>query len=137
MADKIDKALADAVGSGDVHGIVAAAATDKGVIYQGAHGVRALGDAQPMTLDTVMRLFSMTKAITAMAAMQQVELGRLKLDAPIGDILPSLANPEVLEGFGPGDAPILRPAKSPITLRQLLTHTAGFGYENWNGDLQK
>lgn len=137
MADRINKALADAVGSGDVHGVVAAAATDSGVIYQGAHGVRALGEAQPMTLDTVMRLFSMTKAITAMAAMQQVELGRLKLDAPIADILPQLANPEVLEGFGPGDTPILRPAKGRITLRQLLTHTAGFGYENWNGDLQK
>lgn len=137
MADRIDKALADAVGSGDVHGIVAAAATDKGVIYQGAHGVRALGDAQPMTLDTVMRLFSMTKAITAVAAMQQVERGALTLDGPIADILPQLAKPQVLEGFGPDDKPILRPARGPITLRQLLTHTAGFGYENWNGDIQK
>lgn len=137
MADRIDRALADAVASGDVHGIVAAAATDKGVIYQGAHGVRALGDRQPMTLDTVLRLFSMTKAITAVAAMQQVERGTLSLDGPIADVLPQLAKPQVLEGFDAGGKPILRPARSPITLRQLLTHTAGFGYENWNGDLQK
>jgi CubicO group peptidase (beta-lactamase class C family) len=137
MADRIDKALADAVAGGDVHGVVAAAATDKGVVYQGAHGVRALGGTQPMTLDTVMRLFSMTKAITATAAMQQVERGRLSLDGPIADVLPQLANPLVLEGFDANDKPILRPAKSPITLRQLLTHTAGFGYENWNGDIQK
>ncbi|MGE0424935.1 MAG: serine hydrolase domain-containing protein [Reyranellaceae bacterium] len=137
MTDRIDKALADAVGSADVHGIVAAAASDQGVIYQGAHGVRALGDAQPMTLDTVMRLFSMTKAITATAAMQLVERGKLSLDTPISAVLPQLANPQVLEGFDAADKPILRPAKSPITLRQLLTHTAGFGYENWNGDIQK
>lgn len=137
MAERIDRALADAVASGDVHGIVAAAATDKGVIYQGAHGVRALGDRQPMTLDTVLRLFSMTKAITAVAAMQQVERGTLSLDGPIADVLPQLAKPQVLEGFDAGGKPILRPARSPITLRQLLTHTAGFGYENWNGDLQK
>ncbi len=137
MADGIDKALADAVASGDVHGVVAAAATDKGVIYQGAHGVRALGDAQPMTLDTVMRLFSMTKAITATAAMQQVERGTLSLDGPIADVLPQLARPQVLEGFDAAGKPILRPARTPITLRHLLTHTAGFGYENWNGDIQK
>ena len=137
MTDRIDKALADAVGSGDVHGIVAAAASDRGVIYQGAHGVRTLGDAQPMTMDTVMRLFSMTKAITATAVMQLVERGKLSLDAPIAEVLPQLANPQVLEGFDAADRPILRPARTPITLRQLLTHTAGFGYENWNGDLQK
>jgi methyl acetate hydrolase len=99
--------------------------------------VRALGDKQPMTLDTVMRLFSMTKAITAVAAMQQVERGTLSLDGPIADVLPQLARPQVLAGFDATDKPILRPAKGPITLRQLLTHTAGFGYENWNGDIQK
>lgn len=137
MADKIDQTLADAVSSGEVHGIVAAAATDKGVIYQGAHGVRALGQPQPMTLDTVMRFFSMTKAITAVAAMQLVEQGKLSLDTPIADVLPQLADKQVLDGFDAGGKPILRPAKTPITLRQLLTHTAGFGYENWNGDIQK
>jgi CubicO group peptidase (beta-lactamase class C family) len=90
-----------------------------------------------MTLDTVMRLFSMTKAITAVAAMQLVERGALSLDGPIADVLPQLAKPQVLEGFDASDKPILRPAKGHITLRQLLTHTAGFGYENWNGDIQK
>ncbi|MBM3622337.1 MAG: beta-lactamase family protein [Alphaproteobacteria bacterium] len=137
MVDRIDRALAEAVAGGDVHGVVAAAATDTGVIYQGAHGVRAVGDRQPMTPDTVLRLFSMTKAITAVAAMQQVERGKLSLDGPIADVLPQLAKPQVLEGFDAGGKPILRAARSPITLRQLLTHTAGFGYENWNGDIQK
>jgi len=49
--------------------------------------------------------------------------------------LPDLASPQVLEGFGSDGAPKLRPAKGPITLRQLMTHTAGFCYDIWNGDM--
>jgi CubicO group peptidase (beta-lactamase class C family) len=88
-----------------------------------------------MTLDTVFRLASMTKAVTSVAAMQLVEQGKLQLEQPIGNVLPELAAPQVLEGFDDAGAPRLRPAKRPITLRHLLTHTAGFGYEQWDADL--
>ena len=77
----------------------------------------------------------MTKAITSVAAMQLVEQGKLDVDQPIGKSLPELAAPQVLEGFDDAGAPRLRPAKRPITLRHLLTHTAGFGYEVWDADL--
>ena len=90
-----------------------------------------------MTLDSVFRIASMTKAITAAAAMQLVEQGKLSLDEPIGKMLPDLAEPQVLEGFDANGEPKLRPAKQPITLRHLLTHTAGFAYDMWNGDMAR
>jgi CubicO group peptidase (beta-lactamase class C family) len=67
--------------------------------------------------------------------MQLVEQGLLALDAPIGNLLPPLAAPRVLEGFDAQGRPRLRPARRPITLRHLLTHTAGFSYPNWNPDM--
>ena len=134
---KIDATLQEAVAAGTVPGIVAMAATDKGRLYEGAFGVRRLGDQQPMTRDTVFRIASMTKAITAVAAMQLVEQGKLSLDAPVPAIDPALTAPQVLIGFDAHGAPILRPAKRPITLKHLLTHTAGFCYEQWNPDLAR
>ena len=67
-------------------GVVAMAATDDGPVYEGAFGVRDVGGGPAMTLDTVFRIASMTKAITCVAAMQLVEEGRLSLDAPVPDI---------------------------------------------------
>jgi methyl acetate hydrolase len=76
----------------------------------------------------------MTKALTSTAAMRLVERDKLVLDTPIADVLPELASAKVLEGFDETGNPKLRPAKRPITLRQLLTHTAGFGYDIWNAN---
>jgi len=132
---QIDAALRRATDAKDVPGVVAVAANDKGVIYEGAFGTRNLAQGPTMTLDTIFRLASMTKAVTSVAAMQLVEQGRLQLDQPIGGVLPELSAPQVLEGFDDAGAPRLRPAKRPITLRHLLTHTAGFGYEFDNADL--
>ncbi len=128
----IDQALTEAVKSGRVPGVVALAANDKGTIYSGAFGVRSLGQPQPMTVDSVFWIASMTKAVTTAAAMQMVEQGKLKLDQPASEILPDLASAQVLEGFDAAGTPKLRPAKRPITLRQLLTHTAGYTYDIWN-----
>jgi methyl acetate hydrolase len=134
-ASLIDAVLRDVVTAREVPGVVAMAATDRGVLYEGAFGTRDLGGGPVMTRDTVFRIASMTKAVTSVAAMQLVERGLLSLDEPVPDIDPALAAPQVLEGFDPAGAPQLRPAKRPITLRHLLTHTAGFGYEIWDPDL--
>ena len=131
---RVDAVLRQAVDAKEVPGVVAMAATDKGVVYEGAFGPRGLDQSAPMTLDTVFRIASMTKAITSVAAMQLVEQGKLKLEEPVPNIDPALGAPQVLEGFDAAGAPKLRPAKRPITLRHLLTHTAGFSYDIWDAD---
>ena len=131
----IDAVLRGAAEGGEVPGVVALAATADRVVYQGAFGRRDLAQDGAMTLDTIFRIASMTKAATSVAAMQLVEAGRLELDQPIGGVLPEWASPHVLDGFDAGGKPRLRPARRPITLRHLLTHTAGFGYEMLSSDL--
>ena len=131
---RIDGVLKQAVDAKDVPGVVAMATTDKGVLYEGAFGPRALGESAVMTPDTVFRIASMTKAIATVAAMQLVEQGKLTLEGPVPNIDPTLGSPTVLEGFDAAGAPKVRPAKGPITLRQLLTHTAGFSYDTWDAD---
>jgi CubicO group peptidase (beta-lactamase class C family) len=132
---QIDAVLRRAVEAREVPGVVAMAASGEGPVYEGAFGVRDLGTGRAMTLDTVFRIFSMTKAITCVAALQLVEEGKLNLDAPVPDIgEPALAKPQVLEGYSADGKPRLRPARRPITLKHLLTHTAGFTYEYWNAD---
>jgi CubicO group peptidase (beta-lactamase class C family) len=115
--------------------VVAIAATGSELIYEGAFGRRDLARDAPMTTDSVFWIASMTKAVTSAGAMQLVEHGKLSLDAPIGRLLPDLAAPLVLEGFDADGEPRLRPARTAITLRHLMTHTAGFCYGMWNGDM--
>ena len=133
----IDAVLMEAVAAGQVPGVTAAAANADGVMHEAAFGARALGGAAPMTTDTVFRIASMTKAVTGAAAMQLVEQGKLSLDQDAGDILPWLAKPMVLEGFDAAGEPRLRPARGTVTLRKLLTHTAGFVYDTWNADMNR
>ncbi len=115
-----------------VPGLVAGLTNRDETIYLGASGVRDFGTGAPMTTDTVMAIFSTTKAITGTAALQLVEQGRLDLDAPAKEYAPTIGEIQVLDGFDDGGSPVLRAPKSDITTRQLLLHTAGFGYEFFN-----
>lgn len=127
---QIDSVLREAVEQKKVSGVVAMAATTDGIIYLGAFGAG-------MTPDSIFRIASMTKAVTSVAVMQLVERGLVKLDDPAGKYLPELAKVQVLEGFSKETGkPRLRPAAVPITVRHLLTHTSGFGYEFFNGTLR-
>jgi CubicO group peptidase (beta-lactamase class C family) len=113
-----------------------ALATRKGeTVFAEAFGKRGLSDDTPLSMDAVFFIASMTKAVTGVAAMQLVEQGKIGLDDDLGAVLPELARLEVLEGFTADGAPILRPAAGPVTLRHLLTHTSGFGYDMWSADL--
>jgi methyl acetate hydrolase len=133
----IDHVLADAITRQAVAGVTAAAADANGILYDDAFGRRSLSEPARMTTDTVFRIASMTKAITGAAAMQLVEQGKLALDQPAGEILPFLARPQVLLGFDDKGNPILRAARGTVTLRNLLTHTAGFVYDTWNEDMNR
>ena len=129
---EVDAALRDATRAGHLPGVVVMAATDQGVIYEGAFGSRHVGEPPAMTRDTVFRIASMIKLITSVAAMQLVEQGKLGLDDPAPAIDPALAAPQVFTGCDGSGAPLMRPASQPITLRHLLTHTAGFTYRLWD-----
>jgi methyl acetate hydrolase len=132
----IDQVLQGAVERGDVPGVVAMAAGDDGVIYEGAAGVRSADADDPITPDTMLRIASMTKMVTTVAALQLVERGDVDLDAPVDTYRPEFAELQVLEGFD-GDTPRLRAPKARATVRQLMTHTAGLGYWIWNADIDR
>jgi methyl acetate hydrolase len=122
----IAQTLKDAVAAGDVPGVAAAAATDGGVIFEGA-----AGGLQP---DSVIWIASMTKAIASVAALQLIERGELELDQQVREILPAFGELGVLEGFD-SDEPRLRPPARQATIRNLFTHTAGPSYWFGNADL--
>jgi CubicO group peptidase (beta-lactamase class C family) len=132
-----DRLLRNAVEAREIPGVVAIAVDDRERLYEGAFGERSLGGGVPMTLDTVFWYASMTKALVSTGAMQLVEQGRVSLDEPIGRVVPGLASPLVLDGFDASGRPILRPARRSITLRHLLTHTSGFGYDIWNASVER
>lgn len=103
------------------------------VVDRRAYGYRDLARSSPMREDTIFRLYSMTKPITSVAVLQLMEAGKLRLDDPVSRHLPEFAQMRLFAG-GTAEAPRTRPAQCPITVRQLLTHTAGFatggeGYE--------
>lgn len=137
LQSNVDAVLRTAVESGDVPGVVAMATTRNSTIYSGAFGSRVLGRDGAMGLDTVVWLASMTKALVASAAMQLVEQGRLELEGPASRFVPELGHAQVLEGWTDDGEPRLRDPKRPITLRHLLTHTAGFSYEIWSPDIRR
>lgn len=92
-----------------------------------ARGTLAIGQTAPAGIDSLYRIYSMTKPITGMATMMLIEDDRLSLDQPLAEILPAFADMQVQKTYD-GSITDLEPAEQPITIRHLLTHTAGLGY---------
>ena len=137
MADRLDAALRAPVERGDIPMVVGAITDADEAIYSGAFGTRTSGGEEPVGMDSVFNMASMTKPITATAAMQLVEQGRLDLDSPISTWLPDAADLQVLDGFDADGQPILRPPSREMTLRDLMTHSTGMAYTLWNADLRR
>ncbi|MFN3619330.1 serine hydrolase domain-containing protein [Sphingorhabdus sp.] len=114
------------VSSGKLPGVLATIGRAAGMPDVIAVGTRGLGETTPVDIDTLWRIYSMTKPVTGIAAMILVDEGKMKLDQPIADFLPEFANMTVLTD--PDNSLKAVPAKTQITLRHLLTHTAGLGY---------
>jgi len=131
-SEKIDKALQATVSAREIPGVVAMAANEQSVVYEGTFGFRDMAAGSRMSTDTVFRIASMVKLLTSIAALQLVERGKLKLDEPAGNIDPTLGSAQVLAGFDTRGVPQLHPAQKPVTLRNLLTHTSGFSYRLWD-----
>jgi len=131
---RIDEVLQNAVESGTMPNVVATATNADGPIYEGAFGPKAVGKPDPVTVDTLYRIASMTKMVTTVAALQLVENGLIDLDEAVPKYRPEFADLKVLDGWD-GDEPRLRDPKTFATVRQLVTHTSGLGYWFWNADL--
>ncbi len=130
--------LTNAATRGDVPGVVVAVVGKDGSLYHEAFGVSSTLKRTPMAKDTIFNMASMTKPITSVAIMMLVDEGKLRLDDEVATYLPTYKNPLVISRFNEADASYqTRPAKRPITIRHLLTHTSGIGYGFANPMLTK
>ena len=120
--------------AGGAPGVVAMVTDRQRNVYEGAAGKRQLGSEPAMTTDSVMAIFSTTKALTGTLLMQLVEEGRVSLDDPVKKYVPEIAEIQVLEGFDDAGQPRLRAPKRDVTVGHLMLHTAGFSYEFFSAD---
>ena len=134
---ELDALLHAAVERRDIPGVVAIVANRERVLYRGAVGMRDAHGSSAMSADAIFMIASMTKPVTSVAIMMLREEGRLELADPIGRYLPDLMGREVLVAFNESDASYTtRPAIREVTIHDLLTHTAGFGYDFSNDTLR-
>jgi CubicO group peptidase (beta-lactamase class C family) len=132
---RIDDTLRTGIAERKIPAAVGMVAKERNILYSGAFGTRDSSGA-PVAADSIFAIASMTKAVTTVAAMQLVEQGKVKLDEPVSRILPQLEKLEVIEGFDAATGkPNLRPARTLVTLKHLLTHTSGICYDIWDADM--
>lgn len=133
--ERLDKVMKGFVDSEKLPGLVAILIRNGQIVYHQAYGLADVPSRKPMQKDNIFRIASMTKAITATAVMMLYEEGKFGLDDPISRYIPEFKNPTVLKSFRFSDSTYTtEPAKSEITIRQLLSHTSGLGYGAIDGD---
>src|SRR4051794_22102714 len=133
-SSRVDETLRSGIARRKIPVAVGMVADANKTLYAGAFGKRD-ASGSPVRVDSLFQIASMTKAVTTVAALQLVEQGKVSLAEPVATHLPELANLEVLEGFDAVGKPSLRPARIPVTLHQLLTHTSGFCYDIWDSEM--
>jgi CubicO group peptidase (beta-lactamase class C family) len=129
--EQVDETLRSGIARRRIPAVAGSIADGKKTLYAGAFGVRDASGV-PVRVDSIFRIASMTKPVTTVAALQLVEQGKVDLWEPVAKHLPQLGNLDVLEGFDGSGQPVLRPARTPITLHHLLTQTSGLCYPAWD-----
>ncbi|RVX66766.1 hypothetical protein B0A52_08959 [Exophiala mesophila] len=143
MASQIDQILSKYVSptreGGSLSGIAFVVKGKGGkTLYSGSAGnLNFKPDSPPYTVDSVSWVASMTKLITSVAALQIVDQGHIGLDDDVGSVIPDLKGLDILEGFDENGLPKISKQTIPVTLRTLLTHSSGFGYDLFDPDLGK
>ena len=126
---RLDSGMTDWVKKKWINGSVALIARKGKIVFYKSYGYNDAATKTPLAKDGIFRIASQTKAITTVAVMQLWEEGKFSLDDPVAKFIPSFANQRVLESFNAADTSYTTvPAKRPITIRDLLTHTSGLGY---------
>ena len=131
----VEELLTDDINNNKIPGAVVLVGNEKGIVYQKAFGVKNPLTNEKYATDDIFRIASMTKAITSVAVLKLWEDGRINLDDPIEKYIPEFKDTEILETFNEKDSSYTsKPSTKKITIRQLLTHTSGIGYDFIDGN---
>ena len=131
----VEELLTDDINNNKIPGAVVLVGNEKGIVYQKAFGVKNPLTNEKYAIDDIFRIASMTKAITSVAVLRLWEDGKINLDDPIEKYIPEFKDAEILETFNEKDSSYTsKPSTKKITIRQLLTHTSGIGYDFIDGN---
>ena len=131
----IEELLTDDINNNKIPGAVVLVGNEKEIVYQKAFGVKNPLTNEKYAIDDIFRIASMTKAITSVAVLKLWEDGKINLDDPIEKYIPEFKDAEILQTFNEKDSSYTsKPSTKKITIRQLLTHTSGIGYDFIDGN---
>lgn len=125
---KLDAYMSGVVAQGRVAGMTTLLARHGKILSYRLYGKKSLATGAPMTEDTIFRIYSMTKPVTGVAMMILFEEGRWRLDDPVTRYIPEFKNLQVVKAVNPDGTMVLEDMKRPPTMREIMSHTAGFGY---------
>ena len=122
------QAMQAQVEQGKVGGIATLVYQNGEVVQRAEYGFQDIAGEKPLAEDSLYKIFSLTKLVTGTGLLRLYDEGKFQLDDPVGKYLPQLMDLQVAVSEGPDGFPITEPAKHPVTIRELMTHTAGFTY---------
>lgn len=132
LSQRVNAILEDSIDRSETqsftNGVVAGVTDSQKTIYLEARGIENIETEKPMKKDSLFNIYSCTKAVTTTAILQLWENGLIDLDVPVKNYLPKIGKVDIIKGFKADKSPILEHSEVEITMRMLLTHTAGFGY---------